>query len=596
MTASISSRGHLVLRGNGVGDRHAAAQAEVPRRPHQRGDLLGGVDAHRDGHPARAREERGELVGAVADDGHAEGLEHLEGAADVEDRLHAGRDDGHLGAGELGEVGRDVHRVLRALVHAAEAARDEHADAGEPRDAHRARDRRRAVHAGGDDVGQVADAHLADARRPSRAARARRRRARRWDARRARRWWPGTAPPSRTICSTSRAIATFCGYGIPWLMIVDSSATTGAPGGERLGDLRGDLEHRVRAWRVVLVIGELLGGGLGGGQVGRDEGGGEVGAHGVGRGAGEGGQHLAVAGGLDDVGAVEQGVHVAGGHRVAGAGDVGDLDRGGADEHGPRPRRPRRRPPTAGCRACRAAPTRARRRGRAARRPRPRTSSTVSATGWPTSAASSSTFGVTVCTRTDPSSTGAAAVALATLTGSNTERTPASWAAESSQRMTVASRLASTTRASAPPSRRRHDGEVGHRAARRWRACRPPRCAGRRCRRARRRRCRSGAATRRRAGTRPRRRWCAASTVSPAGSSPTAATSTVGRPSRARFSAMLRPTPPTVAEAVPGLLVPSTGATAGADLGVEHGAADDEHRVGLGAQRGSRGPARRPCG
>ncbi len=39
----------------------------------------------------------------------------------------------------------------------------------------------------------------------------------------------GTAPPSRTICSTSRAIATLWGYGIPWLMIVDSSATTGRP-------------------------------------------------------------------------------------------------------------------------------------------------------------------------------------------------------------------------------------------------------------------------------------------------------------------------------------------------------------------------------
>ena len=39
----------------------------------------------------------------------------------------------------------------------------------------------------------------------------------------------GTAPPSRTICSTSRAIATLCGYGMPWLMMVDSSATTGRP-------------------------------------------------------------------------------------------------------------------------------------------------------------------------------------------------------------------------------------------------------------------------------------------------------------------------------------------------------------------------------
>ena len=39
----------------------------------------------------------------------------------------------------------------------------------------------------------------------------------------------GTAPPSRMIRSTSVAIATFCGYGMPWLMIVLSSATTGRP-------------------------------------------------------------------------------------------------------------------------------------------------------------------------------------------------------------------------------------------------------------------------------------------------------------------------------------------------------------------------------
>ena len=69
----------------------------------------------------------------------------------------------------------------------------------------------------------------------------------------------GTAPPSRTICSTSRAIATFCGYGIPWLMIVDSRATTGGAGGQRLGDLRGDLEHRVRRGGVWWSSGELLG-------------------------------------------------------------------------------------------------------------------------------------------------------------------------------------------------------------------------------------------------------------------------------------------------------------------------------------------------
>ena len=39
----------------------------------------------------------------------------------------------------------------------------------------------------------------------------------------------GTAPPSRTMPSTVRAISTFCGYGMPWLMMVLSSATTGRP-------------------------------------------------------------------------------------------------------------------------------------------------------------------------------------------------------------------------------------------------------------------------------------------------------------------------------------------------------------------------------
>ena len=39
----------------------------------------------------------------------------------------------------------------------------------------------------------------------------------------------GTAPLSRMVCSTRSAVSTFCGYGIPWEMMVDSSATTGFP-------------------------------------------------------------------------------------------------------------------------------------------------------------------------------------------------------------------------------------------------------------------------------------------------------------------------------------------------------------------------------
>ena len=43
----------------------------------------------------------------------------------------------------------------------------------------------------------------------------------------------GTAPAARTSASTARAVSTFCGKGMPWVMMVDSSATTGAPAGPR---------------------------------------------------------------------------------------------------------------------------------------------------------------------------------------------------------------------------------------------------------------------------------------------------------------------------------------------------------------------------
>ena len=36
----------------------------------------------------------------------------------------------------------------------------------------------------------------------------------------------GTAPFSLIVSSTFSAVSTFCGYGIPWEIIVDSSATT----------------------------------------------------------------------------------------------------------------------------------------------------------------------------------------------------------------------------------------------------------------------------------------------------------------------------------------------------------------------------------
>ena len=39
----------------------------------------------------------------------------------------------------------------------------------------------------------------------------------------------GTAPDGRTAASEPVATSTFCGYGSPWLISVDSRATTGVP-------------------------------------------------------------------------------------------------------------------------------------------------------------------------------------------------------------------------------------------------------------------------------------------------------------------------------------------------------------------------------
>ena len=39
----------------------------------------------------------------------------------------------------------------------------------------------------------------------------------------------GTAPQARMAASTRSAVSTFCGYGMPWEMMVLSNATTGLP-------------------------------------------------------------------------------------------------------------------------------------------------------------------------------------------------------------------------------------------------------------------------------------------------------------------------------------------------------------------------------
>ena len=52
----------------------------------------------------------------------------------------------------------------------------------------------------------------------------------------------GIAPDARTAASDVRATAMLWGYGRPWLISVDSSATTGRPARQRGGDLGVDLQ------------------------------------------------------------------------------------------------------------------------------------------------------------------------------------------------------------------------------------------------------------------------------------------------------------------------------------------------------------------
>ena len=76
----------------------------------------------------------------------------------------------------------------------------------------------------------------------------------------------GTAPCWRTSSSTRSAVATFCGYGMPWAMMVDSSATRGLPwltacctSGERSGFMGliftrpGRLNERIDKFGIQMV-------------------------------------------------------------------------------------------------------------------------------------------------------------------------------------------------------------------------------------------------------------------------------------------------------------------------------------------------------
>ena len=235
-------------RHRGVPLRRAPARtpdAAPQPEPEMRGRRSAAAPATSGGHGRRrdprrtGRRTRARSACPTDDDRHAPRLEVLERGRHVEDRLRAGADTAiavrpsSSRSDEMSKrCGPAPGPVQGAAMDAADAARREDADAG--RDARRSswptpssppnRPRRArppgsgARPSGRSRPGAVASASRASASsptssRPSRIATV-----------------AGTAPAvSRTAASDASATSRFCGYGKPWLISVDSSATTGRP-------------------------------------------------------------------------------------------------------------------------------------------------------------------------------------------------------------------------------------------------------------------------------------------------------------------------------------------------------------------------------
>src|SRR5580704_1439925 len=127
--------------GDRVADEHAAAVEILPVRAQDRRELGGPIDDVLEPDAGARRIERRQLGRAPADDEHAERLEQLHRARQIEDRLRAGRDDGDRRARQRDEIVRDVAGI--AAMNAADAAGREDPDAGMRRDHGRRAHRRR---------------------------------------------------------------------------------------------------------------------------------------------------------------------------------------------------------------------------------------------------------------------------------------------------------------------------------------------------------------------------------------------------------------------------------------------------------------------
>ena len=135
MWTAITSAGISSALRHRIGDQHAAVEPErLPRRGRSRAMASGAVEPERRAESGDVRDQKAGITSEpIGDDRHAARLQHLQRLFDVEDRLGAGRHHDHRRARQFVEIGRDVEARLRALVHAADAARGEDADAGDAR-------------------------------------------------------------------------------------------------------------------------------------------------------------------------------------------------------------------------------------------------------------------------------------------------------------------------------------------------------------------------------------------------------------------------------------------------------------------------------
>ena len=155
---------HGVFLGDGIGHQHTASQTHVLLHIEGLGQLGGSVDAVVHLEAGLPGVESRQLLGAVADDGHAVGLQVFQRQAQIQNGLGTGADHHDGGVGQLLQIGGDVEGLLSAPVDAADAAGGEHLNTGHVSDDHGGGHGGGAVPALGHQNGQVTAAGLGDGR------------------------------------------------------------------------------------------------------------------------------------------------------------------------------------------------------------------------------------------------------------------------------------------------------------------------------------------------------------------------------------------------------------------------------------------------